>query len=215
MKITIFSAKGGVGKTPISYNLAKDRGFAMATNETYHVLDRVMPEDALVAIPPNKEFPPFGAEVDVVFDLGGAIGTDSAPSILSAVKMSDIVFVPVENEYKAINGAFHSITEILPHNQNIALIVTKLEKRRGEMFSTWFKSLDFMEVVGMLTQLLERDFPAFPLKTSKVFRHIFEREMSVAQICALGGVDQYHYKVVKEQFDEIYQFIDGGKYGAK
>ena len=215
MKITVFNAKGGVGKTPISYNIAKDCGYGIATNETYNVLDRVFPEDNLLVVPPNEEFPELPDEMNVVFDLGGAIGTDSAPSILSAVKMSDIVLVPVENEYKAINGAFHSIEEILPHNPNVAIIVTKLEKRRGEIFSTWNKSTDFNEVTTILSTLFERNFPAYPLKLSKVFRHIFEREMSVAQICSLGGVDRYHFKQVQEQFNEIYKFINGGNYGGK
>ena len=74
MKITVFSAKGGVGKTPISYNIAKDKGWGIATNETYHILDRCMPEEDLLVVPPNEEFPELPPEVDVVFDLGGAIG---------------------------------------------------------------------------------------------------------------------------------------------
>lgn len=214
MKITIFSAKGGVGKTPIAYNIAKDHGYAMGTNETFHVLDQVMEEESLIAIPPNDEFPDFGEEVDIVFDLGGAVGADSAPSIVSAVRQSDLVLVPVDNEYKSINGAFHSITEILPHNDRIALVVTKLEKRKGEIFADWKRSADFKEVTNTLSELLERTLPAFPLKSSKVFRHIFDRELSIAEICEKGGVDRYHFEPVNRQFKTIYQFIEGGEYRA-
>lgn len=211
MKITVFSAKGGVGKTPIAYNIAKDRNCAMGTNETFHVLDQVMAEESLIAVPPNEEFPDFGKEIDIVFDLGGAIGADSAPSIVSAVRQSDLILVPVDNEYKSINGAFHSITEVTPHNDNIALVVTKLEKRKGEIFADWKSSADFKEVTTMLEGLLERKLPAFPLKQSKVFRHIFDREMSVSEICAKGGVDRYHFSAVELQFKRLYKFIDQGK----
>lgn len=210
MKITVFSAKGGVGKTPISYNIAKDRGYAIGTNETYHVLDQVMPEDQLIAIPPNHEFPQFGDDIDIVFDLGGAIGADSAASILSAVRQSDIVFVPINNEYKSINGGFHTIRELQIHNLNIALIVTKITKRKNEIIGTWYQSADFKEVTSAIFGLMEREFPAFPLKTSAVFDNIFDRELSVAQICALGGVDQYHYAAVRDQFADIYKFIEEG-----
>lgn len=210
MKITVFSAKGGVGKTPIAYNIAKDLGYAMGTNETVHVLDQVMEEESLIAVPPNEEFPEFGDEIDIVFDLGGALGEDSAPSIVSAVRQSDLVLVPVDNEYKSINGAYHSIVEVLPHNENILLVVTKLEKRKGEIFSHWSKSADFVEVTDTLSKLLEKKLPAFPLKQSKVFRHIFDREMSVAEICSMGGVDKFHFDLVAKQFAEIYDFIKKG-----
>lgn len=208
MKCTVFCSKGGVGKTPIAFNIARDRGYALGTNETFHVLDQVMPEESLIAIPPNEEFPEFGDEVDIVFDLGGAIGADSAPSILSAIRQSDLVLVPVDNEYKSINGAYHSIVEVMQHNPNVALVVTKLEKRKMEIFSSWDQSADFKEVTETLGKLLDKKLPAFPLKQSKVFRHIFDREMSVAEICSGGGVDKYHFGSVKEQFDAIYKFMD-------
>lgn len=214
MKITVYSGKGGVGKTPIAYNIAKDRGWPMATNEA-DVLDHTMAEEELLEVPGNEPFPDLPADMDIVFDLGGTLDKGSAPSILSAIKQSDLVLVPVSNERKGIRKAFVTISEVLPHNQNIAIIVTKLQKRPNEMFTTWFKSADFTEVTKLLSELLERDFPAFPLKFSKVFDHIFEREMSVAQICALGGIDQYHFKVVKEQWDVISNFIDEKNHGAK
>lgn len=212
MKITVFSAKGGVGKTPIAFNIARDRGYAMGTNETYHVLDQVMEEESLIAIPPNETFPEFADDIDIVFDLGGAVGADSAPSIVSAIAQSDLVLVPVDNEYKSINGAYHSIVETLPHNEQIALVVTKIEKRKGEIFHDWRQAADFKEVIGTLGQLLDRTLPAFPLKQSKVFRHIFDREQSIAEICSGGGVDQYHFGLVRDQFQAIYDYIDGGEY---
>jgi hypothetical protein len=46
-----------------------ERGYAIATNETYHVFDGFIPEQRLISLDMNDAFPVFGDEVDVVFDL--------------------------------------------------------------------------------------------------------------------------------------------------
>ncbi len=69
MKITLYNTKGSAGKTPIATNIALERGYAIATNETYHVFDRFIPKERLISVDMNEAFPLFGCEVDVVFDL--------------------------------------------------------------------------------------------------------------------------------------------------
>ena len=215
MKITVFSAKGSAGKTPISVNIALDRGYAVGTNETYHVLDALIPEERLLAITPNEEFPPLPDDIDIVFDLGGALGGDSAPSIRSAVMQSDVVFVPVYNEYKSINGAYHTILEVQELTKNIALICTKLEKRRNEIFRDWRDCQDFKDITSTLSGLVGQEYPALPLKFSRGFDVIFAREMSLQQLVDQGGLDAYTYRVVAEQFTAIYDFIDGVEHGKQ
>jgi hypothetical protein len=46
-----------------------ERGYAIATNETYHIFDGFIPEERLISLDMNEAFPAFGNEVDVVFDL--------------------------------------------------------------------------------------------------------------------------------------------------
>lgn len=213
MKITVFSAKGSAGKTPISVNIALEREYAIGTNETYHVLDALFPDERLLAIGPNEEFPELPPEIDIVFDLGGAIGGDSAPSITSAVRQSDVVLVPVYNEYKSINGAYHTILELEPFNSNIVLICTKLEKHRNDFFTDWRKGRDFVEINRTLSGLLERELPALPLKFSRGFDTIFTREMSLQQLVDQGGIDAYTYRVVAEQFRDIFAHLDGIEHG--
>jgi cellulose biosynthesis protein BcsQ len=210
MKITVFSAKGSAGKTPISVNIALDRGYAVGTNETYHVLDSIIPEEQLLAILPNESFPTFPPDIDVVFDLGGAMGGDSAASIRSAVEQSDVVFVPVYNEYKSINGAYHTIMEVQPINPKIVLICTKLEKRRNEIFRDWRDSEDFKGITNTLGKLVGEGFPAIPLKFSRGFDTIFQQEKSLRQIVNTGGLDAYTYRAIADQFDAIYTYLDGG-----
>jgi len=211
MKITIFSAKGSAGKTPLSVNIALDREYAIATNETYHVLDKMFPDERLIAVAPNESFPIFPDDIDVVFDLGGAIGGDSAKSIRSAVIQSDVVIIPVYNEYKAINGAYHTILEVQEINTSILLVCTKLEKKRHEIFEDWSKARDFIGITAMLSTLTGKTYPALPLKLSKGFDAIFDHEISLRQMVNGGGIDAYTYRVVAEQFEDIYRFLDNLK----
>ena len=213
MKITVFSAKGSAGKTPISVNMSLDRGYAVGTNETYHVLDALIPDERLIAIKPNEEFPKLPDDIDIVFDLGGALGGDSAPSIRSAVEQSDIVFVPVYNEYKSINGAYHTILEVRELNERIALICTKLEKRRNEIFRNWKDCQDFKDINRTLSGLAGKKYPALPLKFSRGFDVIFSKEMSLQQLVEQGGLDGYTYRLVAGQFAAIYKYIDGVEHG--
>ena len=215
MKITVFSAKGSAGKTPISVNMALDRGYAVGTNETYHVLDALIPEERLLAIKPNETFPTLPDDIDIVFDLGGALGSDSAPSIRSAVEQSDIVFVPVYNEYKSINGAYHTILEVRSLNDRIALLCTKLEKRRNEIFRDWTESQDFKDITRTLSGLVGQEYPALPLKFSRGFDVIFARELSLRQLVGQGGLDAYTYRVVADQFEAVYRFIEEVEHGKQ
>lgn len=208
MKITVFSAKGSAGKTPISVNIALEREYAIGTNETYHVLDKVFPDERLIAIAPNEAFPRLSDGIDIVFDLGGAIGGDSAASIRSALEQSDVVLVPVYNEYKCINAAYHTILEVAPINPNIYLVVTKIEKRKREIFDNWKKSADFKEVTSTLSGLLDRTYPATPLKFSKGFDAIFDRELSLRDLVNAGGIDAYTYRQVADQFDDLYRMLE-------
>ena len=213
VKVTVFSAKGGVGKTPIAVNLVLDREWAIGTNETYHMLDsiRAIPDNRVLAIPPNEEFPELPEDIDLVFDLSGTLGGDSAKSIESAVRQSDVVLVPVSNELKAINGGYHTIREVRALNPSIGVVVTKLVKGKKEIFADWKGSADFKNVHDTITKLIGEDLPTFPLKFSRGFDAIFEREKSLAQLVALGGLDGYAYKAVAQQFDDIYRFIDSHK----
>jgi cellulose biosynthesis protein BcsQ len=213
MKITVYSAKGSAGKTPIATNIALDKGYALGTNEIYHVFDSFFPEEKLLPIEPHEEFPTIPDNIDIVFDLAGSISKQS-PSISSAIAQSDLVIVPIYNEIKSLNAGIHTILEVSNFTKNILVIATKLQKQRNDVFSNWNESLDFKNIEKMINANIGFKVSILPLKFSKVFDMIFEKEKSINQIIEDDALAKYTYRDVAKQFNDIYLFIEKN-YAAK
>ena len=208
MKIAVYSAKGGAGKTPIATNIVLDREYALGTNEHFHVFDSFIPDDRLLALKANEAFPDIPADIDIVFDLGGSI-TENSASITSAIKQADLVIVPIEDHVKSLVGGIGTIREIARFNKSILVVATKLDKQRKESFgSDWSKSKAFLNVKDQLEEHLDFHIPILPLKFSKVFEAIFEKELSVQQLVNSDPLAKYNYREVCTQFKAIYKFID-------
>jgi hypothetical protein len=213
MKITIYSAKGSAGKTPIATNIALDKGYALGTNEIYHVFDSFFPEEKLLPIEPHEEFPEIPDNIDIVWDLAGSI-SKQLPSISSAIVQSDLVIVPIYNENKSLNAGIHTILEVSNLTKNILVIATKLQKQRNDVFSNWNESLDFKNIEKMINANIDFHVSILPLKFSKVFDMIFEKEKSINQIIEEDALAKYTYRDVAKQFNDIYLFIEKN-YAAK
>ena len=210
MRITVYSAKGSAGKTPIATNIVLDREYAIGTNEAFHVFDSFIPDERLLALDLTERFPAIPDDIDIVFDLAGAI-SEHSHSITSAVAQSDLVIVPIFNEVKSLNsgiGTLREVSNLEGFHGQLAVIATKLQKQSGERFKgDWTQSRDFQNVAAAVKES-GFDVPVLPLKFSKVFDAIFEKEMSIAQLRASDPLARYTYREVAAQFDEIYNHID-------
>lgn len=207
MKITVYSSKGSAGKTPISANIAFDRGYALGTNEPFNVLEDVFDDDQVMGIAADDEFPELPPEIDIVFDLAGSISRH-AHSITSAIRQSDLVVVPVYNDFKSRKSAIGTILEIEPLTQSILIVATKLQAQKGEFVKDWRKSRDFLQIEQDIRANVETEYPILPLKFSKGFDTIFDREMSLKRITETDPLLAHSFRDVTRQFDAIYAHID-------
>ena len=209
MLISVYSSKGSAGKTPISANIVFDKDFCVGTNEAFYIYDNLIGDNKILSIEMEQSFPKElkDEDIDMVFDLAGSI-SKSSHSITSAIKLSDVVLVPVYNEYKSLVGAVNTINQIHNLNNNIIVVATKLQKQKCDMFKLdWTESEDFKnikKVIESKTNVTE----ILPLKFSKVFDNIFEEKKSIKQIMDSNALAKYSYKDVAEQFERIYKSIN-------
>jgi hypothetical protein len=208
MKITVYCLKGSAGKTPIAVNIALDKGYAIGTNEPYNLLDTVISEESLMTVEPSEKFPDFGDEIDIVFDLAGMITHDAHNSIVSAIEQSDVVLVPIYNELKCLNAGVNTLRELQHHTKNIVVVATKLQKGSKEFFSDWRDSQDFKNIASVVENSVGQGIPIFPLKFSKVFDTIFEKEQSIGQLRASSGLEAYTYREPAKQFDDLFTYLE-------
>ena len=209
MKITVYCLKGSAGKTPIAVNIALDKGFAIGTNEPYNLLDSFIPEERLISVEPHEAFPVFPPHIDIVFDLAGMITRDASASIVSAVKQSDVVLVPIYNELKCINAGVNTIRELQRYTDKIVVVATKLQKQKHDVFTDWRECEDFKNIARVVWSTTNTEIPVFPLKFSKVFDTIFEREQSIAQLMESDVLAKYAYRDVNAQFETLFTFLRG------
>lgn len=209
MRIAVYSAKGSAGKTPISTNIALDKNFCIGTNEAFHIYDSLLDDNQLIALDTEEPFPQELAtmDFDIVFDLAGSI-SKLAVSITSALAMSDVVIVPIYNEYKSLVAGLNTIHQIQEYNQNIIVVATKLQKGKKEIFTgDWRQSEDYKNIATAVQQKFGEDIPVLPLKFSKVFDSIFENQQSIRQMMAGNALAKYNYREVANQFDDIYAAV--------
>jgi hypothetical protein len=120
------------------------------------------------------------------------------------------VLVPIFNEVKSLNSGIGTIREIAKFTKSILVIATKLQKQSGERFTgDWRQSRDYQNIAEALRGAdVGFEIPIVPLKFSKAFDAIFEKELSIGQIMSADPLAAYTYRDVAKQFDEIYSHID-------
>ncbi len=146
------------------------------------------------------------------FDVTNNIDTfgmiNTSHSITSAIKQSDLVIIPIFNEIKSLSAGIGTIQEIIPFNKNIMVIATKLQKTKGEVFTDWKNSNEYQNIDKIIRTSIDLKIPILPLKFSKVFDTIFEKESSINQIIKTDRLAAFTYREVAKQFNDIYDFID-------
>jgi len=211
MIVTVYSAKGGAGKTPISVNMALEHDWAIGTNDTISILSiqEGINEERLIEIAPHEKFPEIPEDFEIVFDLGGAISESSSASILSAVKQSDIVIVPICNDPRSIAGGIITLNELVPFGKRMLVVATKLERTRLEPKRIPIEQTEgFKTIQESLKDSGHENITVLPLRFSRAFENIFKTGVSIEAMVREGGIKAYSYRDLAKELEAINNFIN-------
>lgn len=190
MIVSVFNGKGGVGKTPIAFSLAKDLNAYLISNDD-SIIEEAYPDRALIVEEPQL------IEGNVVYDFGGYIDKMLAPIL----KESDCIVVPTNNDYNALKKTLATLEELLELKVKgrICVAATKLETQ---------KDLD------SIREKIEGDFPAikvFQLRKSKAYSNAIESGLSIRELYNDSPQNQHAYRNVYPEYKLLLRFVAQGE----
>lgn len=188
-KITVWTKKGGCGKTNISAELILRLEYPAITNEQESMLSVILPTERLKILSPTESVPNF--DCGMVFDFGGYIDK----RIIEALKQSDYILVPTLPEVSEIQSCISTIQAIKKYNQNIVVIANKTENKD-----------DFKTITEAIKQI--GDYPVFEIKKSRALPNIYTEKKSIKQIMRESPLLKYSYRKVSEQFNELIKYLE-------
>jgi len=183
MKIALINKKGGVGKTPISFSLAKDLNLDLQSNDK-SVIESIYKGRAKILLKP------FLAE-NTVYDFGGFVDA----GIVDIIKEVNAVIVPCTTDYNSILRTIETIEELQHYNNKIMVVVTKTEKES-----------DFHSVMDQINELIG-DLFYLELRNSKIFKNSIETGLSVTELYNETPLSKSAYKTVFQQYNAILELF--------
>lgn len=191
MKITIFSLKGGVGKTSISVNLALTLKYGIITNDVYTPLEKVIAKESLLKLDQNQALPDLPESYDIIFDFGGYVDS----RVVEAINISNYVIIPVTSSYLDLQLAINTVEEIKKYNNNIIIVANMLSSQKDySLIQEAMKKMDYI-------------YPIMPIKRTASIKNIFSNKQSVESLVSKGGLSKYHYQNAKSQFDDLVKLL--------
>jgi cellulose biosynthesis protein BcsQ len=186
MIISVINKKGGVGKTPISFSLAKDLGYELQSNDN-SVIETIYPDKARIGRPILQD--------GCVYDFGGFVDS----GVLDIIKASNAVIVPCSIDYNALMRTVETIEEIIAVNSNIIVVITKTEKESDfetfrDEISSFFEDLYFLE-----------------LRNSKIFKNSMETGKTVTQLYQETPLSKSAYRTVYQQYQSLIELFNSDK----
>lgn len=112
MIISLINKKGGVGKTPFAFSLAKDLNFFLQSNDN-SIIESIYPKKTKI----SKE--PILLD-DCVYDFGGFVDK----GVVNILKESDFIIIPCTQSYNSILRSIETINEIKDINKNIIVLIS-------------------------------------------------------------------------------------------
>jgi hypothetical protein len=196
-KVSIYNEKGKQGKSLFAVEIALRLGFCYATNQNRPRKDiqAIISPDEFLQVAPHEAFPALSDEIKVVFDLAGEL-VGYQKSIVSALRQSDVILVPVMNESDAISATKHAITELENLDLKAEIIILATDLRRG----------DREEILESLKQA-EGSYKIFTIRHSELFKRMMLEGKSVSEMGKATKLSAWSHRFIIEDTDYLFNYL--------
>ena len=178
MNIVFYNKKGGVGKTSLAYNVARDLGFFLISNDdsiietAYEGQAKIMPKIKLIE---NQ---------NIVYDLGGF--TD--PNVVDILKAADMVVIPTIADINSLKRTVNSMKEVAVFTKNI-MIIGNIVKQKDQEFIAEYVNAEFF------------------IRESKIFQKSFIEQKSITEIFNESKLHQYRYRNIYKEYESLLKHL--------
>lgn len=120
MIISVINKKGGVGKTPFAFSIAKDLDMFLQSNDN-SIIESIYPNKSKI----SKELILLD---NCVYDFGGFV----EKGIIEILKGSDFIIIPCTHLFNSMLRTIESINEIQSFNKNIIVLITDYKDEKDK-----------------------------------------------------------------------------------
>ncbi len=180
--ITVFSSKGGVGKTTIAYSLATIYSMPFYTNDYSVVLDIL--EDTVY----NENLSVKDIK-DGIVDLGGFI----TPNTLEILEESKVILVPVTNDLNALKKTNFLLEELKYLDSKIILIASNV------------KDKDYKEIKKNIEA---KHIPIRKIMNSTLFKRALKNGKTISNTISESPLLKHAYSKIQFQIQELIEEIE-------
>lgn len=187
MTLAVLQLKGGVGKTPLSFSIAKDLNLKWQSND-----DSVVPQ----FYPKGKILDRCVFEEDTVYDFGGF----ASAGVLEILKQCDFIIVPITPNPNSIKRAANTLSQIKPLGRKTIGVITNISSQ---------KELD--ETVATIKTVNIVCTKFFVLKSSRIFENAMTNGLSFIELYNESNLAKRQYQSFIDMYQKIINYIKDGK----
>lgn len=184
MVVSVFSTKGGVGKTVISYSLAKDLGMRYITNDFSAAVNAFSIKNQAKHVIKNIPF-----YEDTIYDFGGF--KDS--NVDEIIAKSDLLIIPMVADVNSIMKGLQAISKYKHTRKLVVGNMVENEKDRKA-----------------LTLVMNKYFPDEKLvffRKGRLLRNSLEEKKSATELYRESAKNKLHYKSQFSDYETVLNLL--------